>query len=139
MQKMAVLHGGGVNHRCSLSDAVLIKENHVLAAGSVREALEAVSHLRGRFTVEIEVRSMEEFRQALAFLPDVIMLDNMDADTIKEAVKLCNKKVKLEISGGISEKNVLEFARTGVDYISVGALTHSVEAADISFLFEGLA
>jgi nicotinate-nucleotide pyrophosphorylase (carboxylating) len=139
IQKMAVVHGGGKNHRYSLSDAVLIKENHIEAAGSIVSALQAFSGIKKDFKIEIEVKNLKELKEALSQGPDIIMLDNMDIKTIKEAVRINNKRAKLEVSGGINEKTVLKYARTGVDFISIGALTHSVEAADISFLFEGLA
>ncbi len=136
IEKLAVTHGGGKNHRFSLSDAVLLKENHVAAAGGIKKALLAFKKYKGKIKIEIEVRDLSELKEALAskVLPDVVMLDNMSPKETKKAVLLVKRKFKLESSGGITEKNIKEYAKTGVDFISLGAITHSVNTADISFL-----
>ncbi|HOW16721.1 MAG TPA: carboxylating nicotinate-nucleotide diphosphorylase [bacterium] len=139
IQKLAVLHGGGTNHRASLSDAILIKENHIACAGGIQNALKAIKGLKG-VQKEIEVRSIDELQEVLSsnVVVDIVMLDNMEPKKVKEAVNLVKGKFKLEVSGGINSKNIRPYAEAGVDLISVGALTHSVTAADLSFLFEGV-
>ena len=126
--------GGGQNHRQGLYDMVLIKNNHIAAAGG--NLAEAVQRVRQgdalRRPVEIEVRSLEELKEALELHVDRILLDNMNPDLLRQAVAMTARRVPLEASGGITLENVAEIARTGVDYISVGALTHSVKALDIS-------
>lgn len=133
LEKYAVRMGGGRNHRFGLSDGVLIKENHITAAGGVAEAIRkartAVDHLK---KIEIEVTTFEELNQALDGGADAILLDNMTPGQVKEAVQQTNGRVPLEVSGGIHLGNVREYALTGVDFISVGALTHSFKSADIS-------
>lgn len=138
IQKLAVLHGGGVNHRSSLSEAVLIKENHIAAAGSIKKALQAVKDLKVK--KEIEVRSLDELKEVLdsGVKMDIVMLDNMGPEDVKKAVSINNGRVKLEVSGGINESNIRAYAEAGADLISIGALTHSVKSADLSFLFEGV-
>lgn len=128
--KYAVKIGGGKNHRICLDDQILIKDNHITAAGGIKEALEKckVSSL----IKEIECENIQQVKEALQNKVDIIMLDNMPISEITKAVKLINKKVKIEASGNINIENVQEIAKTGVDYISVGAITHSVKAADIS-------
>ncbi len=130
LEKYAVRVGGGQNHRMGLYDMVLIKDNHVDAAGSITAAVE-----RCRATglpIEVEVRDLEELREALALDVDQIMLDNMSLDEMREAVRLTNGQTPLEASGGIDLETVTDIAATGVDYISVGALTHSAPALDLS-------
>lgn len=136
IEKLAVTHGGGKNHRFSLSDAVLLKENHIAAAGGIKNALLSFKKIKGKIKLEIEVRDITELKEVLGskMLPDVVMLDNMSPKDTKKAVQLAKKSFKLESSGGITEKNIKEYARAGVDYISLGAITHSVNNADISFL-----
>jgi nicotinate-nucleotide pyrophosphorylase (carboxylating) len=133
LEKYAVRMGGGKNHRFGLSDGVLIKENHIAAAGGVAEAVRkartAIDHLK---KIEIEVTTFEELNQALDASVDAILLDNMTPDQVKEAVQRTNGRVPLEVSGGVHLGNVREYALTGVDFISVGALTHSFKSADIS-------
>jgi nicotinate-nucleotide pyrophosphorylase (carboxylating) len=133
LDKYAVKVGGGFNHRFGLDDGVLIKDNHIAAAGGIREAL---MRIRGQvpytMKVEVEVRSRQELAEALGSGADVIMLDNMSPDDMKAAVFLVGGAVPLEASGNVTLANVRQIADTGVDYISVGALTHSVTAADIS-------
>ena len=137
LDKWAVALGGGTNHRHGLYDMVLIKENHVAAAGGIRAAVERVRNgdQRNR-PIEVEVRSLAELQEALPLRVDQIMLDNMDLAQMREAVLLTNGATPLEASGNVSLTTVAAIAATGVDYISVGKLTHSVEAFDISFLLK---
>ncbi len=133
LEKYAVKAGGGTNHRFGLFDRVLIKDNHIAAAGSVREAIERVERAyHGKIPVEVEVTNLKELKEALAAGADMIMLDNMDTVRIKRALKIIGKRALVEASGGVTFDNVLEVAKTGVDFISVGALTHSARAVDIS-------
>jgi nicotinate-nucleotide pyrophosphorylase (carboxylating) len=137
LDKWAVVLGGGTNHRHGLYDMVLIKENHVAAAGGIRAAVERVRTLDQRNRpIEVEVRSLAELAEALPLRVDQIMLDNMDLAQMREAVLLTNGATPLEASGNVSLTTVAAIAATGVDYISVGKLTHSVEAFDISFLLK---
>ena len=133
LDKYAVRVGGGTNHRLGLYGGVLIKDNHIRAAGgvtaAVRRCRERLSHL---FLVEVETRTLEEVREALEAGAPMIMLDNMSLEMMRAAVALVNHRAILEASGGIGLDNVRDVAETGVDFISVGALTHSVTAADIS-------
>ena len=133
LEKYAVRVGGGYNHRFNLADGVLIKDNHIQACGSIKNA---VAKMRGKvphtMKIEVEASSMEEVRECLNSTVDIIMLDNMTSDQMREAVKLAGGRALLEASGGISLDNVREVAETGVDYISIGALTHSAPACDIS-------
>ena len=137
MDKEAVRLGGGCNHRVGLFDMVLIKENHIAAAGGIRAAVERVRRFdhEGR-AIEVEVRSLPELEEALALNVDRIMLDNMTLAEMRHAVERADGAVPLEASGNVTLESVAEIARTGVDYISAGALTHSVAALDISFLLE---
>ncbi len=135
LDKQAVALGGGTNHRHGLYDMVLIKENHVAAAGGITAAVERVrSQDTRQRAIEVEVRSLAELAEALPLGVDQIMLDNMDLAQMRAAVQQVNGAVPLEASGNVSLTTVAEIAATGVDYISVGKLTHSVEAFDISFL-----
>ncbi len=140
LEKDAIRHGGGHNHRVGLSDGVLIKDNHLAAIGGenpIRSAVEAArSTIPHTLKVEVEVTSLEELSQALDANADVIMLDNMDRHTMAEAVRLTDGRALLEASGGITYESVREVAETGVDLISVGALTHSAPAMDISLQFD---
>ena len=133
LDKYAVRVGGGFNHRFGLDDGVLIKDNHIAAAGGIREAM---MRIRGQvpytMKVEVEVRNRQELAEALGSGADVIMLDNMGPEDMRAAVFLVGGTVPLEASGNVTLTNVRQIAETGVDYISVGALTHSVTAADIS-------
>jgi nicotinate-nucleotide pyrophosphorylase (carboxylating) len=134
--KYAVRTGGGVNHRMGLYDAILIKENHIAAAGSIVAALDAARRAGSRASfVEIEVETPDQLRQALAAGAARVLLDNFDPDTIRAAVKATAGRAKLEVSGGITLQNVRVIAETGVDYISVGALTKHIHAADLSMRF----
>jgi nicotinate-nucleotide pyrophosphorylase (carboxylating) len=135
-QKYAVHCGGAVNHRAGLYDALLIKENHIRAAGSIAAAITAARAIAGRRMVEIEVENLTEFETALAAKPDRIMLDELSLDDMRRAVALNAGKVELEISGGVSIERLPELAAIGVDYISVGALTKHVRAIDLSLRME---
>lgn len=132
--KYAVLCGGGANHRLGLSDAFLIKENHIIASGSVRRGRKA-SSLHPDAPVEVEVENLEELDEALKAGADIIMLDNFETEQMREAVKRTNGKALLEVSGNVTDKTLREFAETGVDFISVGALTKHVQALDLSMRF----
>ena len=135
LDKYAVRCGGGLNHRVGLFDGVLIKNNHLAFHPSVGDALEAARTRLGHLVkLEVEVRTPEELRQAIAADADVIMLDNFSPAATREAVAFVAGRIPLESSGGITLANIREFAEAGVDYISVGALTHSVTAADIHLL-----
>ena len=132
LEKRAVRLGGGVNHRFSLADAVLIKDNHIAAAGGVRAALERAQSAAGHMRViEIEVDTLAQLREALPLRPHCILLDNMDLDSLREAVALAGDSVVLEASGNIRLDTVRPVAETGVGYISVGALTHSAPRLDL--------
>jgi nicotinate-nucleotide pyrophosphorylase (carboxylating) len=136
IDKYAVGCGGGQNHRIDLSDGVLIKHNHIALAGGVAPALERAHHnRRGEQPIEIEVRSLDELEQALANGAEAVLLDNMPAEDVKRAVERCSrlqKPIPVECSGGINLENVRFYAETGVDFISVGALTHSAICVDMS-------
>jgi len=142
LEKYAVLVGGGKSHRKDLGEAVLIKENHIRLAGGVSAALVAAEAARGRAAwIEIEVTNLDELREALAHAPGVILLDNMSPALVRQAVDQVRardplRKIRVEASGGITLASVREFAEAGVDWISVGALTHSAPAVDISFEIE---
>jgi nicotinate-nucleotide pyrophosphorylase (carboxylating) len=133
LEKYAVRMGGGKNHRLGLYDGVLIKENHIAMAGSIGEAVRrarsGTDHLK---KIEVEVTNFTELDQALEAGCEVILLDNMTVEQVRQAVERVGKKIFLEVSGGINLENVRRYAETGVDFISVGALTHSVKAVDIS-------
>lgn len=130
-QKYAVACGGCYNHRIGLYDGVLIKENHIIAAGSIAKAICSVRELTS-VPVEVEVENMQEFLEAVAAKPDRIMLDNFSLDALAEAVKLNSGAIELEASGNIDLSNIRVIAKTGVDYISIGALTKHVRAVDLS-------
>jgi nicotinate-nucleotide pyrophosphorylase (carboxylating) len=130
-QKYAVVCGGCCNHRIGLYDGILIKENHIMAAGSIAEAV-AIARQLSDAVLEVEVESMDELQQAIVAQPDRIMLDNFTIPQLLTAVKLVAGKVALEASGNISLKNIREIAETGVDYISIGALTKNIQAVDLS-------
>ena len=136
IDKYAVRCGGGQNHRLDLSDGVLIKNNHIALAGGVVPAVERALHnRRGAQLVEVEVRTLEELEQVLANGGEAVLLDNMSPETVAKAVEFCSRlerRIPLECSGGISLENVRSYAETGVDFISVGLLTHSPHAVDMS-------
>lgn len=133
--KYAVLCGGGSNHRLGLSDAFLIKENHIISSGSIRQAVEKAFWIHPDVPVEVEVESLDELEHALKAGADIIMLDNFDVEKMREAVALTAGKARLEVSGNVTKETIREFALTGVDYISVGALTKHVRALDLSMRF----
>ena len=133
LEKYAVRMGGGTNHRLGLYDAAIIKDNHIAASGSIAQAVEKVrSNSPFMSRVEVECEDLKQVQKALDAKADVIMLDNMDTATMKEAVKLIKKRVWVEASGGITLERVREVAEAGVDFISVGALTHSAPAVDFN-------
>ncbi|WP_337023072.1 MULTISPECIES: carboxylating nicotinate-nucleotide diphosphorylase [unclassified Pantoea] len=133
--KYAVLCGGGSNHRLGLSDAFLIKENHIIASGSVRKAVEKALWLAPDVPVEVEVESMQELQDAIDAGADIIMLDNFSFEMMHEAVLLTDKRALLEVSGNVTEATLPQIAKTGVDFVSVGALTKHVRAMDLSMRF----
>ena len=133
--KYAVLCGGGSNHRLGLSDAFLIKENHIIASGSIKNAVEKAFWLHADVPVEVEVESLDELQQALDAGADIVMLDNFSVEMMREAVALAQGRTQLEVSGNVTDRTLREFAETGVDYISVGALTKHVTALDLSMRF----
>jgi len=133
--KYAVLCGGGSNHRLGLADAFLIKENHIIASGSIKAAVAKAQQIHASVPVEVEVETLDELQQALDGGADIIMLDNFTVPMMREAVALTNKRAQLEVSGNVTDKTLREFAETGVDYISVGALTKHIRAMDLSMRF----
>ena len=136
LEKYAVRMGGGTNHRFSLSDMVMIKDNHIKIVGSISDAvLLARKKIKPNIRIEVETTNMEEAEEALRSGVDVVMLDNMSLDRMTEVVKMLNGKVLLEVSGNINLTIALKIAELGVDYISVGALTHSYKSLDISMEF----
>jgi len=132
LEKYAVRAGGGHNHRLGLYDMVLIKDNHIVACGSITEAVRRVREAGAALPIEVEVKTLEELEEALSLGVDRILLDNMDIPTLREAVRRAAGRVPLEASGGVSLENVAQVAATGVDYISVGAITHSAPSLDLS-------
>lgn len=136
MEKYAVRTGGGSNHRFGLFDGILIKDNHIKASGSIKKAVESAKKGHHLHRIEVEVETIHELKEAIKAGVDIVMLDNMSIKDMKEAVRISNGKVLLEASGGINLGNVREVAECGIDFISVGALTHSVTAADISLKIE---
>ena len=136
-EKLAVLHGGGHNHRYSLSDAILIKDNHIAAAGGVKQVLEATKlHASHMMAVEIEVDRLDQLEEVLATGgASVVLLDNMDNDQLREAVAMVNGAMKTEASGNVKLDRIKSIAATGVDYISSGALTHSARTIDLGLDF----
>lgn len=135
-QKYAVRCGGGHNHRVGLYDAILVKENHIIAAGGIRAAAEAARRLHPSLLLEIEVENLDELNQALAAGADRIMLDNFTLPLMREAVGIAKGRAELEISGNVDLGTIAGYASTGVDYISVGALTKHVRAVDLSLRLE---
>lgn len=133
LQKYAVVCGGGKNHRFNLSDGAMLKDNHIDAGGGITNAVAALRGKLGHMVkIEVETRNLDEVREAVAAGADIIMLDNMTNDMMREAVTIIGGKAKTEASGGITLDTLAEVAKTGVDIISLGALTHSVQAFDIS-------
>lgn len=137
LDKYAVKTGGGTNHRMGLYDMVMIKDNHIRAAGSITRAVAMVRERYGtRYTIEVEAANQNEVREAVAAGADIIMLDNMDISAMKAAVDLIQRRTKIEVSGNIDEERIKSIKGLDVDYISMGALTHSVTAFDCSMEFE---
>lgn len=133
LEKYAVVVGGGRNHRFGLFDAVLIKDNHIEIAGGVKQAIMAARHqIPHTMRVEIEVETLEMIDEALEVKADIIMLDNMTPELMREAVEKIAGRALIEASGGVTEETIVDIAKTGVDYISIGALTHSIKSMDIS-------
>jgi nicotinate-nucleotide pyrophosphorylase (carboxylating) len=132
MEKYSVRMGGGVNHRYGLFDGILIKDNHIEAVGGIKKAVALAKTGHHLARIEVEVENLKELEEALETKADIIMLDNMSIQDMTEAVRLVNSRVALEASGNVNLANVREIAETGVDMISVGALTHSITSADIS-------
>ena len=135
LEKFAVRMGGGVNHRLSLSQAALIKDNHIMAAGSITSAFDAIKKMYPDKLIEIEVDSIDQLKEVITLKPDLILLDNMSADQCSQAVSITAGLVKLEASGGIAINNAKTYAATGVDYLAIGSLTHSAPALDIGLDF----
>ena len=131
IEKYAVLKGGGKNHRFNLSDLILIKDNHIAAAGGISQAIELAKKNQQNLKIEVECDTLAQVVEALKSKPDIIMLDNMKIADIKKAIALIGKKCQIEISGGVNLQNIKKFAGLKVDFISVGSLTHSAAAADI--------
>lgn len=136
LEKYAVRVGGGYNHRFGLYDMILLKENHIRAAGGITQALNRIRQHNTTYKIEVEVTTPKELTEAFKSGVDRIMLDNMNIRSITDAVQKYGGKVELEVSGGIDQSNIVEYAETGIDFISMGALTHSVKALDISLLFK---
>lgn len=136
LDKLAVKIGGGENHRFGLYDMFLIKDNHIFAAGGIKQAInlckEYNSTHKTNFKIEVEVKNLLELKEAIECGVDRVMLDNFSIDSIKDAVKMIDGKVEVEVSGGVNLETIKEIAECGVDYISVGAITHSAKALDIS-------
>ena len=135
LEKFAVRMGGGVNHRLSLSQAALIKDNHIMAAGGISDAFNVIKKMYPDKSIEIEVDSIDQLKEAIMLKPDLILLDNMSTNQCSEAVSITNGLVKLEASGGIAITNAKAYAATGVDYLAIGSLTHSAPALDIGLDF----
>jgi len=137
LEKHAVLMGDGINHRMGLYDRYLIKGNHIEMAGSITEAVKRVrKNQKTGVLLEVETKTLEDVREALQCGADILMLDNMSVPDVREAVKIVNAKAKLEVSGNITLENITHYAVTGIDFISVGAITHSAPAADIHMVLE---
>lgn len=135
-QKYAVRCGGASNHRLGLFDGILIKENHIMAAGGIRAAVTAARRQGAKVPVEVEVENLDQLQEALSAGADILLLDNFDLPGLREAVRLAAGRAKLEASGGIDLERLRQVAETGVDYVSVGALTKHVRAVDLSMRFE---
>lgn len=139
LQKYAVTVGGGKNHRFNLSDGAMLKDNHIDAYGSITGAVNALREKIGHMVkIEVEVRNMAELEEAINAGADVIMLDNMNCDEMKKAVEFTDGRAKLEASGNVTAENIRDVALTGVDIISLGAITHSVKCFDISMKIKGI-
>lgn len=131
LQKYAVSVGGGKNHRFNLSDMILIKDNHIASAGGIRNAILAAKKNKNKLKIEVECDNVSQVREAIKCNPDIIMLDNMTIFNIRRAIKIIDKKCKIEVSGGVNLKNIKKYRRLDIDFISVGAITHSPISIDI--------
>lgn len=138
LEKYAVAAGGGTNHRAGLYDAILIKDNHIRLAGGVAAAIERVRRQSPQLRIEVEAQTLAEVDEALASAADIILADNMSPADVRETVVRARGRAKVEISGGVTLERIQELGGTGADYVSVGALTHSAPAVDISFEIEPL-
>lgn len=137
LEKYAVRMGGGHNHRHGLDDGILIKDNHIVMAGGVKAAIEACRHRRGHLQkIEVEVTNLKELEQAISTEVEIVLLDNMTADEVREAMRLAKGRCLVEVSGGVNENNIVQYAEAGVDFISLGALTHSYRASDVRMLLQ---
>ena len=136
LEKYAVRAGAGTNHRAGLDDGVLIKDNHVRLAGGVREAVQRMKDADPEMPIEVEAQSLEQIDEALGAGADIILFDNLPIDAVREGVRRVNGRAKIELSGGVTLERIPELAKTGATYVSVGALTHSPSAADLSFELE---
>lgn len=134
-QKYAVACGGGTNHRTGLFDAILIKENHIMAAGGILKAVSTAKKMHPNITVEVETENLDEVQQALEAGADIIMLDNFSLEMISQAVELVNRKAKLEVSGNVELSHLPQLIKTQVDFISTGAITKHLQAIDLSMRF----
>ncbi|HPM02647.1 MAG TPA: carboxylating nicotinate-nucleotide diphosphorylase [Candidatus Cloacimonadota bacterium] len=136
LEKYAVRAGGAYNHRFGLYDMIMIKDNHIHAAGSITEAVRRVKRFNTSYKIEVEVKNLEELQEAVQNQVDRVMLDNMSLDQIKEAVRIYSGQIEMEVSGNVKLDTIEAIAATGVDYISSGSLTHSYQSLDISLLFK---
>jgi nicotinate-nucleotide pyrophosphorylase (carboxylating) len=136
LEKYAVRAGGGTNHRSGLDDGILIKDNHIRLAGGVEEAVRRMKKAGQEMPIEVEAQSLDQVDQAIAARADVILVDNLSLEQIREAVRRVRGRAKVEVSGGVTLERMSGLSTTGADYVSVGALTHSAPAADISFELE---
>lgn len=136
LEKYAVRAGGGTNHRSGLDDGILIKDNHIRLAGGVEEAVRRMKQAGQEMPIEVEAQSLDQVDQAIAAGADIILVDNLPIEQVRDAVKRVRGRAKIEVSGGVTLERMSELARTGANYVSVGALTHSAPAADISFELE---
>jgi nicotinate-nucleotide pyrophosphorylase (carboxylating) len=136
LEKYAVRAGGGTNHRAGLDDGVLIKDNHARLAGGLATALQRMKESRPDMPIEVEAQSLAEVDAAIAGGADIILLDNLSLDDVRAAIRAIAGRAQVEISGGVTLERIPELARTGADYVSIGALTHSAQAADLSFELE---
>jgi nicotinate-nucleotide pyrophosphorylase (carboxylating) len=136
LEKYAVRAGAGTNHRAGLDDGILIKDNHIRLVGGVREAVRRMKDANAEMPIEVEAQSLDQATDALAAGADIILLDNLSIDQIREAVSRIKGRAKIELSGGVTLDRLPELAKTGADYVSIGALTHSAPAVDLSFDLE---
>jgi nicotinate-nucleotide pyrophosphorylase (carboxylating) len=136
LEKYAVRAGSGTNHRGGLDDGILIKDNHIRLAGGVAEAVRRMKDDDPEMPIEVEAQSLEQVDEALGAGVDIVLVDNLPIDAIREAVRRAQGRAKVEISGGVTLERLPELAQTGANYVSVGALTHSAPAADLSFELE---